>query len=142
MSCDNRFVTAIDVPMENEIIYDYDDMYGVVDDTTNPPDNESYTPILNIIEILGGKCTICPASHEKLLTIYSIRDYQANNNPRYVKRMVEEAIERGENPRRDFRVLCYNCSILMKEIKKSSRFNKSSELNQDEIERELRTMYR
>ena len=39
MSYDARFVTAIDVPVEQDILYDYDDMYEVVDDKINPPDN-------------------------------------------------------------------------------------------------------
>lgn len=141
MPYDNRFVTTIDVPIEQENLYDYDDMYGVVDDKINPPDNESYTPTLSIIEILGGKCTVCKINLEKLLTIHSIRNYEANKNPKYVKRLVEEVIRCGENPNKDFRVLCFNCNILMKEIKKSRQYTELTELNQDKIEQELRIMY-
>ena len=141
MSYDNRFVNTIDVPIEQEILYDYDDMYGVVDDKINPPDNESYTPTLSIIEILGGKCTICKINHENLLTVYNIQDYENNKNPKYVKRLVEEVIRRGENPNKDFRVLCHNCRILMKEVKNSPKYSGLVEQNQDKIEQELRMMY-
>jgi hypothetical protein len=141
MSYDNQFVTTIDVPIEQEILYDYDDMYGVVDDKINPPENESHTPTLSIIEILGGKCTICPANHEKLLTIHSISDYKANKNPEYIKQLVEDTIRQGENPNKDFRLLCYNCSILMEEIKKSPKYSELTKLNQNELEQEIRMMY-
>ena len=141
MPYDNRFVTTIDVPIVQEILYDYDDMYGVVDDKINPPDNENYTPTVSIKEILGGKCTICKINHEILLTIHSIRDYESNKNPKYVKHLVEEAIRRGENPNKDFCVLCVNCVILMKEIKKSRKLAGLLELNQNELEQELRKIY-
>lgn len=141
MSYDNRFVTTIDVPVEQDVLYDYDDMYGIVDDKINPSDNEEHTPTLSLIEILGGRCTICPENNKKLLTIHSIRDYKANRNPKYVRQLVEEAIRRGKNPNKDFRALCHSCDIRMKEIKKFRKDTGLTELSQDKLEQGLRTIY-
>ena len=141
MPQDNQFVTAIDVPIEQEILYDYDDMYGVVDDKINPPDNEKYTPTLSIIEILGGKCTICPENHEKLLTIRNIHDYEDEQSSKYLKQLIEETIGRGEDPRKNFRVLCYNCDIRMKKMKKFLKSAGLTELSQEKLEQGLRIMY-
>ena len=140
MSYDNRFVTAIDVPIKQEIFYDYDDMYGVIDDKINPPENENYTPTVSMIEILGGKCVICPENHEGLLTIHYIRD-DKESNPKYVKRLIEETIMHGENPKKDFRILCYNCDIRMKKMKKFLKYAGLTELSQDKLEHGLRMIY-
>lgn len=140
MSHDNKFVTVIDVPIEQDILYDYDDMYGVVDDKINPPDNESFTPTVSMIDILGGKCVICSENHESLLTIHYIRDNK-ENNPKYVKRLADETIMRGENPNKDFRVLCHNCDIRMQKMKKFLKYTGLTELSQDKLEYGLRMAY-
>ncbi|MBI1663775.1 MAG: hypothetical protein IS860_09875 [Nitrosopumilus sp.] len=137
MSHDNEFVSTIDVPIEQEILYDYDDMHGVVDDKINPLKNEDYTPTVSTIEILGGKCVICPENHERLLTIHYIRDPEENNSE-FIKRLVEKAISRGENPKKDFRLLCHNCNIRMKNMKKFMKHTGLPELSQDKLEHGLR----
>ena len=141
MVYNKRLGITFDIPIVQESLYDYDDMNGVVDDKINPPDNESYTPTLSLIEILGGKCTICKINYEKLLTIHYIHDYEANENPTQVKRLIEETIRRGGNPKKDFRALCYNCKMAMKEIKKSRKSTGLTELNEDELDQELRKIY-
>ncbi len=93
-----------------------------------------------MIEILGNKCIICPEKHEKLLTIRYIRD-DKENNLKYVKKLAEEAIMRGENPNIDFRVLCYNCNIHMNKLKKFLKSTGLTELSQEKLEQGLRTIY-
>lgn len=139
MSYDDRFVTAIDVPVKQNILYDYDDMYGVVEDKFDPPENEHLTPTVSMIEILGGKCTICPEKNEKLLSIQYVRDSK-ENSPEYVKELAEKAMMNGENLNKDFRVLCHNCNIRMKEMRRFLKHTGLNELSQEKLEHGLRMM--
>ena len=123
MSYDNSFAT--DDPVKQEILYDYDDMYGVVDDRTNPPENQDCTPTASMMEILGGRCVVCSEKHEELLTIYRIGNSKQYTQ-RYLKTLFKRALVRGELPDKNFRILCHNCTIYMKKIESSLKHAEKS----------------
>ena len=111
MSYQDKF--AIDAQIKPEILYDYDEMSGVTNDKTSPPENEDHTPTASMMEILGGRCVVCSERHEDLLTIYRIGNSK-QYTPRYLKTLFKRAILHGKNPDRNFHVLCYHCNIHMK----------------------------
>ncbi len=123
MSYDNSFAT--DAQVKQEILYDHDDMYGVVDDRTNPPENQDCTPTASMMEILGGRCVVCSEKHEELLTIYRIENSKQNDS-KYAKTLVGETIIHGKSPDRNFRILCHNCAIYMKKIESSLKHAEKS----------------
>ena len=116
---------AIDAQIKPEILYDHDDMYGVVDDRTNPPENEDHTPTASMMEILGGMCVVCHENHEELLTIYCIGNSKQYTQ-RYLKTLFKRALVRGELPDKNFRILCCNCTIYMKKIESSLKHAEKS----------------
>lgn len=122
----------LDVPVIHETLYDYDDMDGVVDDTDMGFEPMEYT----ITEILGGKCIVCGIRDKILLKIQSIRSYE-HDSPKMVRRLVEQMIREGGNPRNDFFVLCFNHAILMNKIKKYRNSVGLRNLTGEELKQEL-----
>ena len=126
----------IDVPVVQETLYDYDDMDGVIDGKLYEFPGIPIT--VNIKEILGGKCRICKISSEILLTVHSIRNFEDNKNPSRVRRLIDEVIKRGEDPTKDFCVVCYNCDIAMTKLREIRKTQGLPELSQAELEKEVR----
>ena len=112
--------SVIDIPLVHETSYDYDEMKGVIDDLDNPYDQT--IPILvsmpiisksdSVLEQLGNKCKICNVTNPLLLNVRSIQNSQRRRSPKQLRESAEKMIERGEDPSKEFCILCFNCNML------------------------------
>lgn len=133
-----RDVSIIDVPLVNEIGYDYDDMKGVVDDWNNPYDQtepiEVYIPpkLKSVIGALGGECKACTST--TLLQVRRKRDLQNSKNSKHLKELVEEMIKVGNDPSGEFCVICHNCIMYLKKISNIRKSSGLSEFSIDDLE--------
>lgn len=131
--------SVIDVPVVDEISYDYDEMKGVIDDWANPYDQTKpitvHIPVKpqTPMEALGGKCRICKDT--TVLSIRRIKDPYRIENPMDMKKLVENMIERRKDPSHEFCIICQNCIMYMKKIRNARRSSGLSEFTLEDLER-------
>jgi len=134
-------IPVIDVPIVNEISYDYDEMKGVIDDLNNPYDQtkpiEVYIPLKpkSAFEALGGQCKICTDTDSKILSVRRIRNSQKSESSKYLKELVKDMIEKGKDPSREFCIVCLNCIMYIKKISNVRESSGLSKFTIDDLEK-------